>query len=598
MVDIRSNRSLNASSIDQLLGQMADDQARAFEAGDLAAFMHWFDLDLVSNYYMRRWFTGYAVKVAVPQKCRVQIQKVEFHAPDEIACQFVFHLSYAAFEEETVYFENLVRRCLEPGNEGGWRISESSVELAQKAWPDQPNEQSFYSPAYGKSGSELSQEPCWWEGELADLARSSRDYLKPSLYARGLAKSTRYRSTHPEIDSAVLIANMASTRACRLAFSLGTTDPALYLQRLRDYGQQLMVGKNYEALRQANRSYFPAKELSLQTLYSLDEVFAFRDRSPDHPVEVNCPEITAFYVSLLRLLGLHPWDSFVLIQPFHYLSFLQLARGYYILSGHEIIPMSQRRLYGDTEVTRLVSPAFYLDQSGLSNMPTELVHQLQDLLHRCIPIFALPERNKDSDSLPLQAESFASLQTCATPEQLSGMIRQQMFHLSRCYPSSPFTWAKYAYQTLLVAQPQTYLAWSLKAPECKAFAQEQGNFESALGWMQHELSDGSIFEEPDRIMTADQVVRHQRGSARDRAIFLYTIARLLERARGGGVVLTNSRSYAVLSDMQGQVIYDCSSLQEVTAIEGKILLAFDEQESFDPLRDRQSTKPDWLAGCA
>lgn len=564
----------------QMITYIANTQARAFEAGSVESFMQWFDLDLVSNYYMKRWFTGYAVKVASPLTCQVEIQNLQQRSEDEVSCSFIFHLHYEAFEDETAIFQNLLRAT---ADHSGWRITESSVQLQHKEWPDRPSVQPLSRVASSYKESRAI-EPWWEQNELTRIARSSTDYLRASLYARAIGKSTRHRSTHPEIDSAVIVASMASTRACRLAYSFETKDPAFYLQRLHDYALKLMVGKNYEDLRQANRSYFPARELSLQPLYALDEIFAFWDRNPQIPVEVNCPEITAFYVAMLRLLGLAPWHIFVLIQPFHYLSFLRLARGYYILSGHDIIPMNPRRLYSDTEVTRIVSPAFYLDQSGLTNMPLCLENKVKDVLAASIPVFSIPVGKDYADSLPTDAEPIYSIQSKSTPEQLSMGIRRHIFIMSKLYPASPFTWAKYVYQTLLVPQPQAYLIWSLKAPACRSFVLQQPTFVAARGWMLENLADGSIFEEADRIMTADQVINHRCGSVQDRAVLLYTVARLLNKAQAGGIVLTTKSCYVALNNSVEQVIYDCQVLQPVSAIEGRIVLAFDDQESYDPYR--------------
>lgn len=575
-----------SSQLYQIIASIAITQARAFETGSVESFMQWFDLDLVSDYYMKRWFMGYAVKVASPLTCQVEIQDLQQRSADEVSCSFIFHLTYKTFEEETATFQNLLRSI---PDQSGWRIMESYVQLKQKEWPDQPPMRPLSHIVSSYKGEQVI-EPWWEQNELTSIARASTDHLKASLYARAIAKSTRHRSTHPEIDSAVIAASMASTRACRLAFSFETTDPAFYLQQLHAYAPKLMVGKNYEDLRQANRSYFPARELSLQPLYALDEIFAFWDQNPQVPVEVNCPEITAFYVTMLRLLGLAPWHIFVLIQPFHYLSFLRLTRGYYILSGHDIIPMDPHRLYSDSEVTRIVSPAFYLDQSGLTNMPVWLENRVKDGLATSLPIFSLPTGRDYSDTLPTDAEPTYSIRSTSTPEQLSMAIRRHIFTMSKLYPASPFTWAKYVYQTLLVPQPQAYLIWSLKAPTCKTFAQQQSTFDAALGWMRENLTDGSIFEESDRIMTADQVINHRCGSAQDRAMLLYTAARLLNKAQAGGIVLTTKSCYVSLHNEDGQVIYDCQALQPVPTIEGKVNLAFDDQGSYDPLRADHSKR--------
>lgn len=693
MKRMQKNALLHNESIQKLREatvDMIETQAVTFTSGDLEGFMQWFNLDIVNDYYARRWFTGYAVKIAQPVVCKSYLKELQIQDKNTSTCEVVFHLQYEHFTSEKVTFHNQLSF-----EDTTVRIREVSIKLEQGYWKDEPvnvplllTTPSLYTLlqtklvdravvrlcstptqhtlvpiiVVGTAEELLAEEPKnlqlnknevqsnsegettktairgqsqipldgllnrlvnerqeqarilsylphhlqlyeddqvssqWWEpSELTEIAYTSSDALKASLYARAISKSTRYRSTHPEIDSAVIASNMMSLWATKLAFSFGTNDPILYVRQLQEYAQHLLTQKTYSDVRQADRSHFPARELSLQPLYIMDEIFELAGGQPGFPVQVNCPEVAAFYIALLRLQGFGPWDAFILTQPFHYLAFFQTQHGYYIISEHDIMPMNPHRLYGDTEVSRIISTAFYLDQTGLTNMPDALQAQLKDSLRTKIPIFSLPEGKTPKNVLPLDTEPTFSVCTHTTPYRLSAALKQHVFEMSRKYPSSPFTWAKYLHQTLLVPQPQAYLIWSLKAVECKKFAQQYQTIDAICVWMKQTLiSRISIFEEADRIMTADQVLRYCKGTAKDRAMLLYTAVCLSNTIQTGGIVLTTAGSYVILKNKQMVVVYDTEKLQMVSHMEGRIVLAFDDQFSYNPSRSDNQLPPPWL----
>jgi len=95
-----------------------------------------------------------------------------------------------------------------------------------------------------------------------------------------------------------------------------------------------------------------------------------------------------------------------------------------------------------------------------------------------------------------------------------------------------------------------------------------------------QMGKKSIFPEKDRIMTADQCIRHQTGGIKDRAVFLMAALMKFLNARGF-VVFTKKYDYIVyrLHLSKECQIYNVSLEKKSKSLEGEIVLTFDNSNS-------------------
>jgi hypothetical protein len=143
---------------------------------------------------------------------------------------------------------------------------------------------------------------------------------------------------------------------------------------------------------------------------------------------------------------------------------------------------------------------------------------LEDMIRR-IPTYSFPQGLKSVNVLP--EESIADIIRFGNEDAYSfwSRTRRAVFSMSKEYPVSPYTWAKYAHQTLFVQQPQAYAMWSMKSHECVELADRVDGPDSIVDWMATNLKYESVYTSYDRIMTADQVVKHRSGLVHDKALF-------------------------------------------------------------------------------
>ncbi len=592
------DRVINLNSIEDIKDSillMNNRLEEAFILGDIEGFMKWFKLDTVSDYYMRRWFTGYGIKVESPSNCIISVNSFENKLEDNFSCELIVKLTYSNHCSEVVRFNLLVKS----GNEDlPVKIIEAKVSLIHPEWQDVPknkitSDEKLIRDKIFSEKKESYLKKKWWElKELIDISCQSTDYLRASLYARAIPKTVRFRNTHPEIDSAAILSDMMSYRAARLAFLWRNDDLPTQLKKMVDFGQEVLIPKSYDDIRGDHTSFFPARELSLLPLYNFDESFAIIEMNGK--ADVSCAEISSFYASLLRLGGINPQDLFVVIQPFHYLTIFKLPKGYYIISLNEVMPMKVDRLYGDTEVNRVVTPTFFIDGLGQTNMASEVFQKTCDFFKNGIPIFKMPTALEKVNVLPIDIDHFPTSKDYDTPERLNYFLIKYVFEMSKKYPESPFTWAKYSYQTLMVSQPQVYIIWSLKSMEIQQFSKEYNSIEEIISWIKENVNIQSIFEEYHRIMTADQILRWKRGNDKDKALFLYSLVKSADIVQKGGVIITTKGSYTLLCYGEGYDIIDSKTLNVVPNIIGEILISFDEKSCLSRVAKQVGKAPDWI----
>lgn len=535
--------------INGILSDKAERLVAAFEHGNAEDFVKEFQLDTVSNYYMNRWFHGYAVNVETPKRVTLNILDINSVTNSVFWCQTRLCMIYEkSYDEEVIFNWKVIWKS----EDETLRITETTMELKQPDWKKNIKEIDLaqikinLEQIKDKTVSNVIN----WAEVTERQADLDGKCIPASVFSRAIAKSVRYRNTHPQIDSAAILADMMSLRMARFAYEMKAFDVIGMLEMINSYAQKYFKTKTYDEFKEEGISEYSPKELSLLPLYSIDETL---DESKSKDItEVSCVNLASFYVGLLRLGGVDPSRVFVVIQPFHYLTVLEHEDQYFTISSNEVYPMTPERLYGDTEVVRIVSPSYYIDKNGEATVSEEEYHNIERTFHKGIPIFTLPKYEKDCCQWPNDMKELLQMQNYTSPEAYHQGIVEFVKEKDRAYPNSVYTWALYAYQTLLVMKPQAYLIWSIHSQDAVKFSKKIQSIDMLLKWMKENLDEGSIFEEKERIMTADQVLRNKKGCAKDKGVLFYTIIKLLYPEKAGGVLLTERSECYVEVEENGE----------------------------------------------
>lgn len=539
-----------------ILQDKAERIRAAFKHGNAEAFVKEFQLDTVSEYYINRWFNGYAVNVEKPKEVTIDILDINPVTNHVFWCHTKLCLTYEkSFHEEIAFDWKVIWK-----EDSTLCISETVIELKQPVW--KPTSQKIDITKLKRNLEKINDSTISniinWAETPADRVDLSKKKIPASIFSRAVAKSVRYRNTHPQIDSAAILADMMSLRMVRFAYEIKDLDVIEMLGTINSYAQKYFKTKTYDEFKEDGTPEYSPRELSLLPLYSIDETFDVSKKK--ETTEVSCVDLASFYAGLLRLGGVESQKVFVVIQPFHYLTVLEHKKQYFIASSNEVYPMNPKRLYGDTEVVRIVSPSYYIDKNGEATVSEKEYRNIKALFKNGIPIFSLPEYKKDCSEWPTEMDEILQIQNYSSPEAYHQAIVGFVRGKDKEYPNSIYTWALYAYQTLVVLKPQAYLIWSIHSQEAVKFSKKMKNIDMLWEWMKENLDEGSIFEEEERIMTADQVLRNKKGRSKDRGVLFYTIVKLLYPDKTGGILLTDKNEcYVKVEEGEKRSVYDMNT---------------------------------------
>lgn len=574
--------SVSNEEMDILVKNLESEMSNAFLSKNSDKFLALFDIDVVNRYYTQKWFDGYAIVFATPVKCQVKIHRDRDCCSESFNSEIEIYLKYEEYDSEKLIINSKLQYL---NVERKLMIIESTIILEQPHWKKSlHNNTEKYDISMIKfifqKAVDTTQEFCISK-DLIHLLKDAEDTLNPSMYARAIIKSIRYRTSNKEIDSACLLADLMSRRTIKLSKAMSNFQLDELLEDIESIGKRYLIPKTYTYLRTIDKDYFPAKELSLLPLASLEEVLYQLQKN--NRSEVSCIEILSFYLSVLILNGLEVSDAYIVVQPFHYLATLKINEKPYIVSFNDVVPMSKNRLYGDTIVLRVFNQLLYYDPvSEQTNMQQKDYDKMTDFYKNNFSVFSVTPFELES-SQQVEGEKIPTLKHYSDVDQLAFEIKKYVYSMSQKYPKSFYTWAKYSYQTVLVKKPQAYILCSLRSAELKSLMQVLKNMEELITWSKVNLGSNSIFEETDRIMTASQVLSNMTGSQKDIANFIYTCALISGLIKNGGIIITRTTSYVMFGTENKEKIFNVNTFSYCESIEEKVLLFFNEKEVYNSL---------------
>ncbi len=427
-----------------------------------------------------------------------------------------------------------------------------------------------------------SFEPWWAQQAYLNTASQSRDPLSPQLYAKAIPRTVRFREEHPEIECSAILADMMSISVAQQAIHIADTSQVQTLANLYYFAADAVQS---DMIRSDRINEWESK---LQApWFGFDELKA---RSSHNVITGTCPSLLSFYYAILRLSGFGPFDLTQL--RLHNVDNLvtKVDKKYFKIGTDFVDDFQKKSFQPPTRVYKVFSDIWYWTWSGITNVPVDWQNDFLFFLQEGSPFQFTSSQHAIKNVNPLKATAALNLQKTDDDKKLHQYVKQQVLDLSSLYPYSPFTWAKYAYQSLLVAKPEAYAFWSLSSPLVDHALRASTDIHSILKTIQSFGTD-SIFQESDRLMTADQVFRYKTGDVGARALLLFTFFKRAENVPCF-VIYTDKYAYCIRQQERKWVVWDPLTLQTVSSPEGKLILAFDEHYSIHPFIKSTSTEKD------
>ncbi len=430
----------------------------------------------------------------------------------------------------------------------------------------------------------------WWDNKMyLLLVKEAKDPLSHLVYARAIPRNIRFREAHPMIENASILANMMSLKIAFLASQIVDKSKLQILGNLYNGARGRMLVR----LTRSDRDNSWAGKF-LAPWYGFDEMDSNRKES--EAIISNCSSIMSVHFSILRLAGFKLKELYKLRMHNQDALVANIDSDVYLFCSDKLIKLTNRTLYHTKTITKIFDDRWIWTSMGATNLPKKIEDKLLQFLSKHMSNFDFTsEKSLQLSELPECEEDIPSLLDIKDPAKLNSQIKHYVLKASNDYPDSGFTWAKYAYQTLYVPKPETYAAWSVQSQAMQQFIRKYTDFQELkkfIGGIKKE----SIFIENDRIMTADQVIRHGSGDFKSLALFMYTWFKLTSN-KGEFVCISNESSYCGWFDGVSWKIWDIVNEKTTSEIQGKLILAFDSKCSYYPVvyeREKYKNKPLWI----
>lgn len=421
----------------------------------------------------------------------------------------------------------------------------------------------------------LKKDEPWWENSLVEEEVSIEDDLPYSLLARAITRNIRFREAHIQLECASIMTSMMSGVISGLCHSL-SLPPENSERKLRLIYDILRDKFRLQITRPDRDNTWASKYLA--PWYGLEEILA--GKAEEKRIAVSCNFFMSVLYSILRRSGFQVSQlvQFRIINQDYLIVRTDEQKLFFI--SHDNITLCRRRtIYPSGSINRTFGAEWFIDfKNNHAEISPELLREYNYIAENTfLPVYHLTGR--ESEMMPvirgLSADDF----------------RRSVFRAGTRTNSSIYPWIKYVNQSLYVTKPETYIYWSVQSNWGDISFK---NEEEVYGYMD-QLGSKSIFPEGDRIMTADQCIRHQTGGDKDLAVFLFAAFKKFLGGQGC-VVFTKKYEYVVyrLNQDHEWVIYNVRLRRKAKLIEGEILLAFHNTNSYYPIRSKKQTNQEWL----
>lgn len=507
---------------------------------------------------MNKWFEDYFVAHKV-KDCKIVLDNSSNMSTNEFRCSIK-----AKYQEYDDFTDDFLIKIELDNNDEIFKI----VGIEQ-IYSLNANSNLLWYPAL-KNGSP------WWKTLLSKHEKIQYDNIDipHNLLARAITRNIRFRESHIQLECASLLTCMMSP-----------VIQSIYQQvefPHKNSGDKIKTIYNIVRDKFSLQITRPDRDNTwsskyIAPWYGLDEILA--DHELCDKIIVGCNAFMTILYSLLRWSGCKASQlvQFRIINQ-DYLIVRDDGEKLYFISHDRLVPCNKRTIYPSGRISKVFGAEWFIDFKNNSvEASPELIREYNFIAENTF----LPKCGLTSNK-----ETFLLLD----PNLSSSDFRNSVLFSHLPISSSILLWAKYANQSLFVSKPEAYIYWSVQSNwGGVAFENEEEIFD----YVKH-LRKKSIFSEDDRIMTADQCIRFKTGCKKDIAVFIFAALKKFLNVQGC-VVFTTKNEYCVYRrhTEDEMIVFNVRTQSLQKTIEGDVVLAFDDMESYYQLRDNNNVQQAW-----
>lgn len=426
----------------------------------------------------------------------------------------------------------------------------------------------------------------WWDNQsLIDLERHCTEPAAENIYLRSIARTVFYRGVHPIIECASIKLNMMSVYICELAKQLYHKEKLHYLANIYN----AMKERFTVSIARSERNNEWSSKLCAPW-YSFDELIALK--LEDGKIVGSCSSYMSFFYAMLRLGGFGTGDLIQARFATQDILLVFIESDIYMICTDYIQKVTGKTFFYKKKITILYTDEWYWTERGETNIDKDTRMHVRKKFESIEKVFEFPFICKEhirDDKIP---SNFYLVNMKDSFQTIHNDAVWHNYYFSSSQPDGATTWAKYAYQSLIVRKPNVYIKWSVQCKMVREFIDSLESFNDVIDYLAN-LEPCSIFYDAYRLMTADQVIRSNRADDKAKAVFLYAVMNIKYHFKGA-VIFTSKYSYCMWKTGAQTVIINMEDMQSKELMEGEVILAMNDNKAIYPLLVSQDINKSYM----
>ncbi len=426
---------------------------------------------------------------------------------------------------------------------------------------------------------------------LIPYARLATDPENITNYIEAVEKknSVIFKQNRRYLASAIILANMMSPKSAAIAENLYSFRKQELIDNLQLFNSKMVshpdILKNLEII----KDEIPWGEKLGNDLIgeeqTIDSMFAMQNITGK--ITGKSASIAFMNSALLRIMGIQPNNLFAIYlsgSKGHTITCFAIDNDLYIFNNNLLLPGEKISwAKKEMDISGIYNDVFYVNSGLETNFQDKDIEEIKEFMENTFKNFLWKNlRTKKVESVgasinfPMKYGRIPAIET-------TKKIQKEIFQKSMEFPISQYTYAKYAFQSLLVKKLEVYAMTAKRNYYAKKIFDKFKTQKSFINWMKNNLNSDSIFNDNMRIMMPDEVVVYKTGNQMDRALLLWAFMDQLKIR--SWIISTDKEVYLACQD---KIIYfiKLKDFKFINKLKGeKITLLFNDSESFSSLTD-------------
>ncbi len=410
------------------------------------------------------------------------------------------------------------------------------------------------------------------------------DPESPVEYSKVILKWHRYILKNPIYNTGIIIANMMSPLTQMLAEKVKDPSQNNTVENLNRFTNRY-VKHLHQIFTPGQDPWKDSGGYPSSPGLIIEEMFGlYKDLQV---VGAFCQGIQFLIAAVLRSTGISSTNIWQLRlsqdDREHDYTIVRTEDAYFLGSNHVLMRVDNS-FVNNYNIVGIYNDIYFSYVNGINNMNASLLRKTLKESRKISRQFGYGRSFERVTNYVNYQKGYPSIDIALEDPDRVNKYQNLVFEQSRKDPYSPFTFARYSYQTMYVKKPEAYLIASERSPQTRTYASEFNTVAEVIQWLQDNVQEGSIFNDTSRVMFSEQVIIYRLGRSKDLAVTLASFLKLLKIPCY--TLWTQDHGYVIYKENTEWKMFDMTRYKEVSTITENINAIFNTTQCYYPLMGR------------